>query len=64
MANRNETKPVFYTGLQAAEKLKLSPKTLRKYVAQGICPVMPLPGFKPPRWRASDVDAYVAGLAV
>jgi hypothetical protein len=52
---------VFYTGKETAEKLRLDPKTLRKYVREGVCPVAPLPGIKPPRWRASEVDAYVAG---
>jgi hypothetical protein len=50
---------VFYTGKETAEKLQLDPKTLRKYVREGVCPVMPEPGIKPPRWRAAKVDAYV-----
>lgn len=61
MAQDTGAARVFYTGKETAEKLTLDPKTLRKYVREGVCPVPPVPGVKPPKWRVADVDAYVAG---
>lgn len=59
--NAQSGRRVLYTAKETAQKLALDPKTLRKYVREGVCPVAPIPGINPPRWRASDVDAYVAG---
>lgn len=38
----------------------ISVQKLRATVRNGCCPVAPIPGMKPPKWRASDVDAFCA----
>jgi len=50
-------------GKQTAERLCITDKTLRTWLRQGTCPVAPIPGMKPAKWRAADVDAWIAGGA-
>jgi hypothetical protein len=51
-------------GLQFAKKINRDPKTVRKWLRAGNCPVKPIPGMKPPAWRLADVEAFIAGKPV
>lgn len=55
-------KPIL-TSVEVAALLNVDRKTLRKWVRGGLCPVTPLPGIEPPKWRRADVEAFVAGQA-
>lgn len=51
------------SGLEVCKRIDIDPKTLRKRVKENTFPVPPIPGTKPPKWRAVDVDTFVAGSA-
>lgn len=53
-------KPILTAG-EVAAKIRCDPKTLRKQVREGRCAVAPIQGMKPPKWRAVDVDKFLAG---
>lgn len=50
-------------GKQTAEKFGIDEKTLRNWLKRGTCPVAPIPGTKPAKWRAAEVEACLAGGA-
>lgn len=49
---------------QLAERLVVPTVTLRYWLRVGRCPIAPIEGMKPPKWRVSDVDAFLAGREV
>lgn len=48
---------------QTAEKLDITERTLRNWLKRGICPVPPIPGMKPAKWRTVDVERWIVGGA-
>lgn len=46
---------------ETARALGIDPKTLRKWVKEGVCPVAPIAGIEPPVWRRIDVEGFVGG---
>jgi len=55
-------KPIL-TALETSRLLEVDPKTLRKWVKEGNCPVPPINGVRPPRWRRADVLAWVGSAS-
>lgn len=51
-------KPII-NGLQMAAALGIDPKTLRKWIREGKCPVAPIHNVPPLRWRRADVEAFL-----
>jgi hypothetical protein len=51
-------KPLMNGG-ETARALGIDPKTLRKWVKEGVCPVSPIAGIEPPVWRRIDVEGFV-----
>lgn len=49
--------------LKTADKLGVTPKTLRNWLKSGKCPVAPVPGMKPPRWRSAEIETFLTGDA-
>lgn len=43
-----------------AERLGVTRQTIHNMLRSGRLPVLPIEGMKPPRWRASDVDAWLS----
>jgi predicted DNA-binding transcriptional regulator AlpA len=56
------TVPRLIDGTTIADLLGITPRTLRRMVHTGAFPAPLLIGSHSPRWRASDYNAYVAGL--
>jgi excisionase family DNA binding protein len=50
-----------YNLKDVAEKLGLSRQTVYNQLKNNTFPLPPVPGLTPRRWRASDVDKFVAG---
>lgn len=46
---------------ELAERLACSRGTIHNMLRAGTLPVAPVQGMKPPKWRAVDVDAFLAG---
>lgn len=46
---------------ETAQALGVDVKTLYRWLRSDQCPVPPIPGMSPHKWRAADVKAFVAG---
>ncbi len=54
-----KNEPVWLTRAEAAERLRLHPQSVDRYVRGGKLPKYKLDGSKTVRFRAADVDALV-----
>jgi site-specific recombinase XerC len=45
-----------------AARLGVTRQAVHYQLVRGICAVPPVTGIKPPKWRASDVQAYLASV--
>jgi len=44
-----------------AQRLECTPATVHNMLNSGRFPVAPIPGTKPRRWRAEDIEAWLSG---
>lgn len=59
MQNTPHAKPLLNIK-QLAERLACSRGTIHNMLRAGTCPIAPVVGMKPPKWRAVDVDAFIS----
>ena len=43
-----------------AERFGVTRRTIANWVSAGTCPVAPVPGMKPAKWRTTEVEAFIA----
>lgn len=46
-----------------AARLGVSRRTVHHWLTIDRCPVAPIDGTKPRKWRSIDVEAYITGIA-
>lgn len=51
--------PILINISQLAKRLVVSRRTIHNWLRAGTCPVAPVQGMKPPKWRAADVEAFI-----
>lgn len=59
MNSQSDKTPKLLNIKQLAEKLVVGRTTIHYWLKHDRCPVAPVVGMKPPKWRVSDVDAFL-----